>query len=208
MSEPKSFICEPGPEWIQQISGWIWACYPNVSFPRTCKRTWATYTGKVLNMYSSTPVQNQREVNIVSAATLLCLRGTHCCEQVLIFQIIVHPKDWSWQNSNRNLEAENWAGPWKSECSLPSYSVVLSACFFIQARNHLHRVVPHTVGWTLPHQIVNQEDSHTGLLSGLSHGGGCFPVDSLSSQSSLCQVDKNITSTIGPLSTRPQIFHG
>lgn len=77
MSEPKSFICEPGPEWIQQISGWIWACYPNVSFPRTCKRTWATYTGKVLNMDSSTPVQNQREVNIVSAATLLRLRGTH-----------------------------------------------------------------------------------------------------------------------------------
>lgn len=56
------------------------------------------------------------------------------CGLVLIFQIIVHPEDQSWQNSNRNLEAESWAGLWKNECSLLSYSGVHSACLFIQTR--------------------------------------------------------------------------
>lgn len=201
MSEPMSFICEPGPEWIQQISGWIWVCYPNVSFPHTCKRTWATYTGKLLNMDSSTPVLNQREVNIVSAATLLRLRGTHwhatssfvCyCSRALTNSKLwagINLTDYSSSRGPVMAELKQEPGGRKLSRTMEEWMFLtvllcgsLSLLFFIQARNHLHRVVPHIVGWPLPHQIVNQEDSHTGLLPELSHGGGFFSVDGLSSQ--------------------------
>lgn len=51
-----------------------------------------------------------------------------------------------------------------AEFSSLSYSMIHSDKFLNTIQDHLHGVVPPTVEWTLPPQIINLENSHTGLL--------------------------------------------
>lgn len=170
-------------------------------------------------MGSSTPTQTQREAHIVSAKTPLHVRGAHwhsecpsllslviklwpaaSCGKVLILQIIVHHEEQSWQNSSRNFEVASWAGSRMLLTVLLCGS--LSLFFFIQSRIVCMGYHPPWAGPT--HHIkllIDKIPPQAYIQDSLMEVFFLSWRSLFSDESSLCQVDKNLTSTIYPLST-------